>query len=92
MDPLGKLPSIWPNTTNYKHRQLVQHLQVKNTVVSVNLECAGRKKQDKEDASVVGEERMKEWQGQSKSLKQNYKVNDSPFGMEDGKDECLRFW
>lgn len=49
-------------------------------MVSVNLECAGRKRQDKEDASVMEEERMKERQGQSKSKLESTEYKTVPLG------------
>ncbi len=61
-------------THYYKHCQPVLHLQVKKRVISVNLECARRKKQDKEDASVVGEERVAGSEQISKLESTNYKT------------------
>lgn len=63
---------------------------VKNGVVSVNLECAGRTQQDKEYAPVVGEERMKEWQGHSKSL--NYKAQSTKTAPLGWRMEKMNVW
>ena len=86
---------LWANcqesgqTHHYKHCQPLLLLRLENGVVSVNLECAGRKRQDKEGASVMEEERMKERQGQSKSKLESAEYKTVPLG---GRLEKMNVW
>lgn len=79
MNPLGKQPRIWPNILLQTLSPSAASLSKEQTGL-LTLNVQEERNITKKDASVTGEERIKGWQGQSKSELESTKNKPFPLG------------